>query len=58
MKSNLTFRLSGQNSLKINEIPVEKERNLLNTFKGGNDLRNQLGQTKLKTKAPKIDKKL
>lgn len=58
MKNNLTFQLSGQNSLKISQIPREKEKNLLNTFKGGNDLRNQLGQTKPMKKGPKIDKKL
>lgn len=58
MKSNLTFRLSGQNSLRIHEVPAEKEKNLLNTFKGGSNLRDKLGHTKLISKGPKIDKKL
>ena len=58
MKSNLTFQLSGQNSLRIHEVPAEKEKNLLNTFKGGKDLREKLGETKVVSKGPKIDKKM
>lgn len=48
MRSNMAFRLSAQNSLRINELPHDQgdEKLLLNSFKGGNDLRNQLGKTK------------
>lgn len=48
MRSNLTFRLSAQNSLKVTELPKDQglSKNALNTFKGGNDLRHQLDKSK------------
>ena len=56
MRNNIAFRLSAQNSLRINEVPSQKEANLLNTFKGGSDLRSQLNKTKVQNKTAKISK--
>lgn len=56
MRNNLAFRLSAQNSLRINEVPANKETNLLNTFKGGSDLRTQLNKSKTGNKGPKVTK--
>lgn len=56
MRNNIAFRLSAQNSLRINEVPSQKETNLLNTFKGGSDLRSQLNKTKVQNKTVKISK--
>lgn len=56
MRSNIAFRLSAQNSLKVNEVQVEKEANLLNTFKAGSDLRTQLNKSKVQNKSTKIAK--
>ena len=40
MRNNIAFRLSAQNSLNINEVTHREEKNLLNTFKAGSDLKN------------------
>ena len=56
MRNNLTFRLSAQNSLRVSEVPTKYEGNLLNTFKGGSDLRSQLNKTKPQNKTMKISK--
>ncbi len=33
------FRISALNSLKVHEVHVKDEKQLMNTFKGANDLR-------------------
>jgi hypothetical protein len=43
------FKLSAQNSLKVNEIMIENDKNLLLTFKGHHDLRQQLYKNKDKS---------
>ena len=56
MRSNIAFRLSAQNSLRMNEIATNKDANLNNTFKAGSDLRSQLNKTKVHNKTTKIGK--
>lgn len=40
------FRMSALNSLKVHEVQIKDEKQLNNTFKGGNDLRSQLIKSK------------
>lgn len=54
MRNNIAFRLSAQNSLNINEVTHREEKNLLNTFKAGSDLRSQLNKVKPATKTFKV----
>lgn len=46
MRNNIAFRLTAQNSLKMNEVTQKEEKSLLNTFKAGSDLRVQLNKVK------------
>lgn len=54
MRSNIAFRLSAQNSLRMNEVP-NVDKSLANTFKAGSDLRTQLNKTKAVSKPIKVD---
>lgn len=54
MRNNITFRLSAQNSLGVNQVTHKEEKSLLNTFKAGSDLRNQLNKVKNTSKLSMI----
>jgi hypothetical protein len=41
--------MSAMNNLKVHEVFIQDEKQQNNTFKGGNDLRNQLNKTKNST---------
>jgi hypothetical protein len=47
MRNNIAFRLTAQNSLNMNEISHNnQDKNMMNTFKAGSDLRSQLNKVK------------
>lgn len=54
----MAFRLSAQNSLRMNEVHPDGDKNLLNTFKAGSDLRSQLNKSKLPNKSMRVTKGL
>lgn len=54
MRNNIAFKLTAQNSLKMNEVTQKQQKNLLNTFKAGSDLRTQLNKVKPAPKPLKV----